>query len=67
MKKSEQLQYEFHKRFDKKATFYYNPRYGWMWKYKEYAPQIIGNNFKQALLTVQTSYAMEYLLEKTNE
>jgi len=62
MTKIEKMKKEFQERFKKKTEFYYDARFGWMWKYKNYPPQIIGNNFQEALKTIKTSKAMEYLI-----
>ena len=43
------------------CNFYYDPRWGWMWDYL--SPQLIGNNFDEALERVKTSEAMALLIE----
>lgn len=64
MSKAEQLITEYEKRFGTDApgaNIYYDSRIGWMWNYL--APQLIGANFDEAMNTVKTSRAMEFLLE----
>jgi len=60
---SQKLFNEYYKRFGPSApscNFYYDPRFGWMWDYR--SPQLIGNNFDEALERVQTSKAMETII-----